>query len=372
MPNSIYIHIPFCKTHCPYCNFTVKLDHTGKLFKPYIQALCQEINNRTLNQDNNLIDTLYLGGGTPSILPIELLEELFETLYSVFKFSSGAEITIECNPGTADEHKLKDFKKLGINRLSIGVQTFDDQLLQKLARGHNVKQAKDIILNAKKQGFNNISLDLIYGLPNQTIQSWTESIKQALELPIQHISCYGLTIEENTPFAKIYTNSQNPLLPPEESLEKMYSILQDLCSENGFEQYEVSNFAQKGFESKHNLNYWKNTDFWGFGVSAHEFVNGKRKANTQNLEDYIKNPLNNQELLETNPALEDFMLPLRTSLGLNLKDYEIKYKINLLAGKDDLIRDLLKQNLIKLENNYLKITPKGFLLSTEIIGRLMP
>lgn len=372
MPSSIYIHIPFCKTHCPYCNFTVKLDHTGKLFEPYIKALCQEIKNRVFQSNDNLIQTLYLGGGTPSILPIELLQELFETLYSQFKFDPKVEITLECNPGTADEYKLQGFKTLGINRLSVGVQTFNDELLQKLARGHNAIEAKNIIINAHKQGFENISLDLIYGLPKQTIQSWTESIKQAFELPIEHISCYGLSIEENTPFAKIYTNSQNPLLPQEKSLEDMYEILQKLCLEKGFEQYEVSNFAKKGFESKHNLNYWKNTDFWGFGVSAHEFIKGNRKANTENLDEYIKNSLSNQKILERNPALEDLMLPLRTKWGLNLKDYQTKYKIDLLAGKEHLIRDLQNQNLIKLENNYLKITPKGFLLSIEIISRLMP
>lgn len=367
MTKSVYIHIPFCKTHCPYCDFAVWLDHKGELFEPYVRALCKEISKRA---EHEVIETIYFGGGTPSILPSGLLAKLFETLKASFTITQNAEITLEANPGTVDINKLREFKDLGINRLSVGVQTFDETLLKKLARGHTVEDANNLIQWAKQIGYENISLDLIYGLPKQSTLEWQESIDQALRLPIQHISCYSLTIEENTPFKKMYGDSTHKELPPEDSLVTMYEILQTKLKENNFTQYEVSNFSRAGSESRHNLTYWRNEDFYGFGVSAHEFRKGKRKAHTRDLQTYINNPLEHSEL-DCDPALEELMLKLRLKEGIDLVDYKARFGIDLRERRRDLIEDYLRRDLINLNGNQLNLTEKGFLLSTHLIARFI-
>jgi oxygen-independent coproporphyrinogen-3 oxidase len=366
MPKSIYLHIPFCKTHCPYCDFAVWINKRD-YFEKYTEALCSEIKTRSKKEQ---IQTIYFGGGTPSILPINNIKQIMEVLKDSFQVSPDAEITFEVNPGTIDQNKLNELRHLGINRLSIGVQTFSEKLIKKLARGHSVQDAKDAVVWSVEAGFQNISLDLIYGLPQQSEQDWLDSINEALSLPIQHISCYSLTIEEGTPFKKMFDNAKHPSLPQEEALVNMYETLQTQLKRNNFVQYEVSNFAKTGFESKHNLTYWRNEGFYGFGVSAHEFTNGERKAHSRDLEKYIQNPLE-QEVFDCNPQLEELMLGLRTKEGVNLEKYFGKYNINLLTEKEKIITKLQSEGLLQLTDSVINLTQKGFLLSTEIIGSLL-
>ncbi len=324
----------------------------------------------TERSQGETLETIYFGGGTPSLLSTEQLKQILDCLKNSFQIANNCEITLETNPGTVTKEKLKAMKELGINRLSLGVQTFDPALIAKLARGHNVEDAIESLGWAFEAGFANISLDLIYGLPKQSIESWKETIDQALKQPIQHISCYSLAIEEGTPFKKIYVSSSNELLPQETELATMYETLQTKLTEKGFKQYEVSNFAKPGFESRHNKAYWENKEFYGFGVSAHEFIAGKRRAHSRSLEAYLNNPLE-QEELDCNPQIEELMLALRTAEGLDLVKYQSKFETVLYKTYKEFIDKCIQENLLTLENNYLKLTPKGFLLSNEIIARLI-
>jgi oxygen-independent coproporphyrinogen III oxidase len=367
VPHSIYIHIPFCKTHCPYCDFAVWTGQPVEVQQNYLNALCREINERA---NGGEIETVYLGGGTPSILPLSGLEQIIKTIEQNFKIAQNAEVTLETNPGTVSKNKLQEIKKLGFNRLSVGVQTFDERALAKLARGHNLQDAIDTLRWATEAGFDNISLDLIYGLPGQTIQSWQATIQMALAQQITHISCYSLAIEEGTPYKKLYENLNHPSLPPEEDLVQMYENLQAQSSVAGFEQYEVSNFAKAGFQSRHNLTYWQNQEFYGFGVAAHEFMRGQRKSHDRDLKAYIDDPIK-QTLNECDPALEELMLRLRTKAGIDLQNYWQKFGINILEDKKHFIADYQNAGLIHLNGSNLNLTQKGFLLSTQIIANLI-
>lgn len=379
MPKAVYIHIPFCKTHCPYCDFAVWLDHKGLKYQSYTDALCQEISLRTPPknkvEDKEELNSIYFGGGTPSILPLEMLEQIFQTLHKNFVIHQNTEITLETNPGTVDESKLIEFKRLGVNRLSIGIQTFDLQILQKLARGHTLEDSLETISLARKTGFSNISVDLIFGLPKQTLSSWEDTMAQALKLPIQHISCYSLAIEEGTPFHKFYQSrdsSSHPDLPSEELVCDMYDLMCSKFNSEGFNQYEVSNFAKIGFESKHNLTYWRNREFYGFGVAAHEYNGGKRRAHSRDLEAYLKDPLR-QEELDCDPKIEDLMLSLRLKEGIDLERYKSVYGIDLIKEKRDKVEVYKNKGLIEvnLETKMLNLSQKGFLMSTQIISDLI-
>ncbi|HEY9886228.1 MAG TPA: coproporphyrinogen-III oxidase family protein, partial [Vampirovibrionales bacterium] len=257
-----------------------------------------------------------------------------------------------------------------INRLSLGVQTFEAKLNEKLARGHNVEEALEIIELAKSVGFENLSIDLIYGLPKQTMQDWQNTLKIAFSQNIQHISVYSLAIEEGTPYKAIYKSEAHPLLPQEDALADMYSFLQEEALKKGFRHYEVSNYAKPGYESQHNLNYWQNEAFYGFGVSAHQFVNGKRQANTKNLNEYIQNPIAKTEL-DCNPEIEELMLKLRTSSGINLEEYKSKFQVDIAENKKEIIAKMQSEGLVQQKGSKLKITNKGFILSTQIISQLL-
>ncbi len=343
------------------------LDHKGEKYQSYVKTLCYEIENRSSGED---IETIYFGGGTPSILPVDLIAKILKQLRKNFKVRSDVEITLETNPGTVDKLKLANLRELGVNRLSIGVQTFSESLIKKLARGHTVKEALDTIHWAQELGFENINLDLIYGLPKQSFVDWQKTIDKAFEQGINHISCYSLTIEENTPFHNIYGNSNHPDLPDEDLLFEMYEELQRYCLKKGFNQYEVSNFAKPGFESKHNLTYWRNQEFYGFGVSAHEYIQGQRKAHTRDLQNYLEASFG-QETLDCNPQLEELMLKLRLKEGLNLKEYKSRFGIDLIQDKGDLLTEYIEKGLISINKDNCNLTYKGFLLSTQIISQLI-
>lgn len=346
MTYSVYIHIPFCKSKCKYCSFVSF--NRPELMTGYVYALLKDIKENYAGEN---LRTLYFGGGTPSLLNVEFLEKLIK----LFNFADNYELTMEINPDDADFEYFKQLKEIGVNRLSIGSQTFDDKILKLIGRRHNSEQIVNAVNLAKKAGFENISVDLIYGLPTQTMEGLKKDLEKFLSLDIQHISTYGLKIEE-----QCYWSKEPPLdLPDEDSQADMYEIINETLEQNGFYRYEVSNFAQKGFESKHNLNYWNNSEYYGFGAAAHGYINGVRYSNFTTLEKYIETPhiheysqiLSKEEMLE-----EEIFLGFRKQSGINVNEINKKFKID--------FENQYKEVLIKY-SDYIEKTPSGYTLNLK-------
>lgn len=361
MTKNAYIHVPFCKQKCKYCSFISFTNHDLK--EQYLIALKKEIQTKYKSEKLN---TLYFGGGTPSLLSINQLEEL---LY-LFDTGKNTEITLEINPETVNEAYISALNKIGINRLSIGCQSFDDEILKNIGRIHNSEQVKNIVKLAQKYNFNNISLDFIYGLPNQTRESFTNDLKTAINLGIQHISLYGLKIEEGCYF---YNNPPQNIADNDTQAD-MYLDAINILKQAGFEHYEISNFSRQGFNSKHNLNYWENNEYYGFGVAAHGYLEGIRYSNNCNLEEYIKCPLQTEfEHLETyeEQLEEEIFLGLRKCSGLNISHIDAKYSIDFEKKYSKILSKYLdSEHLIKTKDGY-KLSDKGILVSNTIMAEFL-
>jgi len=358
MTQNAYIHIPFCKSKCKYCSFISfsELD----LKEKYLAALSDEIKYRYKGE---LLNTIYIGGGTPSLLT----EREAAGIVNAFQTNKETEITIELNPENISESYLKNLKGIGVNRLSFGCQTFDDEILKYIGRRHNSNDVIKSVQLAKNAGFENISLDFIYGLPNQTIEMFEKDLKKAISLNIPHISLYGLKIDSDCFFAK------NPPknLPDEDIQADMYIKAIKILSENNYEHYEISNFSKKGFNSKHNLNYWKNNSYYGFGAAAHGYENGVRYSNYRTIDEYIKNTtkceyshrLSEQERLE-----EEIFLGFRKSDGINTEKINNKYNINFDKKYKNVLDKYLSLNYIEKTENSYKLTLNGILVSNVILA----
>ena len=360
MIKSAYIHIPFCKRKCNYCTFVSypKIELKDK----YIQALLKEIEARYKGET---LDTIYFGGGTPSLLQIDDIKSLL----NVFNKEKNCEITIEINPETVDEKYLFALKNARVNRLSIGVQDFDDDILKLIGRGHTSNTAIQTVKTAQKVGFNNISIDLIYGLPNQTLKGLETSLKKAFELNVQHISLYGLKIEKGCYFYK--NKPQN--LPDDDMQAEYYLKAVELCEKNGFEHYEISNFAHKEFESKHNLNYWNNENYYGFGVSASGYEGNVRYYNGVDLEKYIKNPLKKlrEDVLTLQQQLEEeIFLGFRKADGIDIIKINNRFNIDFEKLFSELLKKYGGKYILKTEKGY-KLSNEGFLLSNVILAEFL-
>ena len=358
MPEYAYIHIPFCKSKCKYCSF-VSYNQTGKI-NNYIKALKNEID--TVYQQEKL-STLYFGGGTPSLIKKELLEEIINK----FHYAENCEITLELNPDDASLKYLQELYDIGINRLSIGSQTFNDTILKLIGRRHESKDIIEAVNLAKKAGFKNISVDLIYGLPTQTIEDVKNDLEKFMKLGIQHISTYGLKIEEESFWGK-----NPPAVPDDDMQADMYIEINNFLEKRGFYRYEISNFARKGFESKHNLNYWNNNEYYGFGVSAHGYLEGARYSNECDLNKYLLNPmhpvtfhrLSAQEKLE-----EEIFLGFRKTSGINIKKIQDKFGIDF-GGKYKEILDKYKSYIEKIPAGY-RLNLQGILISNLILSEFL-
>ena len=365
-PKNIYIHIPFCKSKCHYCNF-ISFPKKDEITEPYFSALKQEIKFYLNKYPDIKPETVYIGGGTPSVVDFNYYRDLFNVLSDLTGLNKNTEITMEINPGTVDLNYLKNIKSLGINRLSIGVQSFDNKILKLINRIHSAEEAINTVKTAQTAGFNNISIDLIYGLPGQTPENWENTLNKALSLEINHISTYGLKIEENTEF---FLNPP-PNLPDEDMQSEIYLKTIEILEHNRFMQYEISNFAKPGFKSKHNLCYWKNQEYFGLGLSAHGYLDGIRYSNTENLEDYIKNPTKpatENKVSEKEKIEEAVFLGLRLTAGINTEEFKIKYNFDIYNKYKNIIEKYTGYDFMTYENNNLKLTRKGILLSNSILA----
>ena len=361
MIESAYIHIPFCIRKCKYCSFVSGEDIKNK--EQYLDALLTEISGKYKDEK---LKTIYIGGGTPSLLePCDI-----KNILSCFKYTKETEITLEANPETVTESKIKEFKNLGINRISIGVQTFNDKLLQLIGRKHTKENILNSIEHIKSAGFTNYSLDLIYGLPLQTVDMFIEDIKEALKTEPKHISSYGLKIEEGS----FFYNNKPKSLPDDEEQAKMYLKLCEILKDNGFNHYEISNFAKNGFESRHNQVYWHNKEYYGFGLNASGYENNIRYRNKSNLKEYLQNPLIPEEqnvLTEQETRENEIFLALRLAEGLDIKEFNNKYKTDFLNDYGDIIKKYLEMKLLEYTKDSLKLTENGFLLSNEIMSEFI-
>ena len=351
----IYIHIPFCVRKCNYCAFNSKVGNSEE-FSAYVDALISEIKTVPYSLAP-LPYTLYFGGGTPTLLKISQLEKILSNI----KIDDAAEITIEANPGTVDENYLKNLRELGFNRLSLGVQSFNDNLLKILGRIHDSKTALETIQNARKF-FNNVNIDLMYGLPRQTLADVQAAVKIAVAQDVQHISIYGLEIEEGTNFGKQYA-AGNLILPDDEIF---YDYITETLPRLGFRRYEISNFAKKNFESRHNLGYWTGKKYLGFGAGAHSY-NGKiRSSNICDVATYIKKIRAGEsvsiveEIVSPKAAMEEFcFLGLRTAEGLSVDTFYKNFGKNIFEVYGAVIEKNLKLELLKFSGGRIFLTPRG-------------
>lgn len=356
--------MPFCKSKCHYCAFVSFADKSNQV-EAYVNSLILEINNSLNNYPDINLKTIYIGGGTPTLVNPEYYERIFSVIYS--KIQDDAEITIEANPGTITPEYLSQLRNIGINRLSIGVQSFNDDILRLLNRQHTAKEALSAIDMAINAGFDNISIDLIYSLPNQSIKIWKESLNIAAGLNIQHISAYGLKIEEGTRFFE----SIPPNIPDEEISAQMYLKTIEILEENNFNHYEISNYAKSGYESRHNLSYWRNEEYLGFGLAAHGYINGERYSNICNFDKYINNPLKKAEshhVSKQEAVEEGIFLGLRLTEGINIDKFSQEYNIDLLRNYETVINKYANCGYLEIHNGFLRLTRQGILLSNLILA----
>ncbi len=370
----IYIHIPFCKQKCKYCDF-ISFSCKEEIKQQYMKALIKEIKNDKTKQVNNKtnISSVYIGGGTPSFVDSKFIIQILDELKQKYILDY-AEITIEVNPGTVTKEKLIDYKNAGINRLSIGLQTTEDRLLKLIGRIHTFEEFLDTYKMAKEIGFDNINVDLMLAIPTQTEKELQQSLIKIINLEPKHISLYSLILEEGTELEKLVSKGELGLL--DEKLErKMYWKAKKLLQKNGYNHYEISNFSQKGYESKHNIDCWNQEEYLGFGLAAHSYINGKRFSNIENLEQYIKNI--EKDKIEENiilhetqdreqKAKEFMMLGLRKIEGVSISKFERKFEINPLFYFRFEIEKLVKEDLIEVDLDNIKLTKKGLDLANIV------
>jgi oxygen-independent coproporphyrinogen-3 oxidase len=364
----IYLHIPFCRQACHYCDFHFSTNL--KLRSEMIKAMDKEISLRRKYLNEN-IKTFYLGGGTPSILSESELEALFSSIHDNFHFSPGAEITLETNPDDISDEKLQFWKSMGINRLSIGIQTFNDGLLKYLNRIHTGKEALESVEKARRHGFDNLSIDLIYALPAEDHDIWKNDVKTAITLLPEHISAYNLTIEPKTVFGNWLQKGKITEMD-EDYATKQYLHLCDSLRSAGYEHYEVSNYALPGFYSKHNTSYWQGIPYIGIGPGAHSYNGASRQSNLSNNSLYIKE-LHNEKIpakyeeLSTEEQVHEYLITgLRASGGIDLQYLKEKFNYKLSSSGDKMIDQLLERNLAELTGSKFILNEKGFLLADHV------
>jgi len=370
----IYVHIPFCRLKCYYCDF-YKTVNTS-LTKKFIKALENEIVQRKNYLDNELVETIYFGGGTPSVLTESELTGILSFLRQHFNVSPTAEITFEANPDDLSVEYLHEIYRAGVRRLSIGIQSFQNEFLKKMNRRHDAKQAIGAVENAAKTGFNDISVDLIYGLPALTLNQWKADLNQVFKLPVQHLSAYHLTYHEGTPFYTWLKKGTLKALKEEESILQ-FQMLVEMARENGFEQYEISNFAKDRKYSKHNSSYWMGAKYLGLGPSAHSFNGVSRSWNVSHIESYIKAveaglSYSEEEILTENNKYNEYILTrIRTIWGISADDIKTGFGAEKAAWFQQNIEKYIALGLVKQQSGIYTLTEKGWFVSDDIMANLM-
>lgn len=373
----IYVHVPFCKQKCKYCDF-ISFQNCENYFDDYFECLKKEITEKAneINSENKkiLIDTIYFGGGTPSIVCEKYIEEVLNKIYEYYNVSENAEITVEVNPGTVDKLKLERYFEIGINRLSIGLQSTDDKLLKMLGRIHTYKEFENTYDLARKIGFKNINVDLMIGLPNQSLENVHDSLEKIVQKNPEHISVYSLIIEENTKMFDLIEKGELEL-PDEDVERKMYWSVKKFLEENGYIHYEISNFSKSGFESKHNANCWNQHEYLGFGIAAHSYFNNIRYSNIDNLRQYIENWKNEQSVYNIvfhehqnkDDMMKEFMmLGLRKIDGVKISEFKEKFVDNPIFVFRNQLNKLVEEGLIEVLENNIRLSDKGLDLANEV------
>jgi oxygen-independent coproporphyrinogen III oxidase len=366
----IYIHIPFCETRCHYCNFVTGGFETH-IASRYVEALCMEIGE---SRGQGAIDTIYFGGGTPTTLEPKQLARLIEVCADGFELSNNAEITAEANPGSVTRETLSELRAIGINRLSFGVQSFDDSELQMLGRTHSAQEAREAIAAAYDAGFSNVSLDLIAGLPEQLPETWSRNVTEALALRPEHISVYLLELYRDAPLQHRIEHGELKAIDDELTVSMYFELLERAAS-SGYEQYEISNWARPGYESRHNLKYWESAPYWAFGVSAAGYDGRTRWSNTRNLQDYLERVEHGQSpvaervsLSEEDLQSESLFLKLRLREGVDLDSHNREFGIDVRSRYGEELVRLEEAGLIEFDDQTMRITRAGKVLANEVFA----
>ncbi len=391
MAAGIYLHIPFCKSRCSYCDFATDVYRDSDAVERYVDALCQEVRNASVRGRNEPggqvsssaaieppacaggsdIDTVYFGGGTPSLLSPKQIEQILNTVNDRFNIPHNAEITMEMNPATVTPETLQSYRSLGVNRASFGVQTFDDHLLKLLARGHDANDARETFAMLREAGFDNVSFDLIAGLPGQTLSDWEKNLDEAIALSPEHMSLYLLEIHSGTPLAEQIRSHRQPTPDPEVAAE-MYEIMLDRLAAAGYQQYEISNFSRPGFESRHNSKYWTLDPVYGFGVSAHSFDGRQRYANERDTAKYVDliESADSAEVMreDIDTASEFVFLGLRLEKGVDLGEHARRFGIDLMKKYEAELSEMRDGGLVETVCGHLRLTRKGKLFSNEVFA----
>lgn len=404
MAAGIYIHIPFCVRKCLYCDFVSGVGSKEKM-ESYQNALLKEIESTVINET---VDSVFFGGGTPSVYPVEYIEEIMTLLYKNFNIIENsmigsipgranavnnlAEITIECNPGTLDTDKLYRYKKAGINRLSIGLQSSSDDELKILGRIHTYEEFEHSFIMAREAGFTNINIDIMSAIPNQSLSSYKNTLKKVINLNPEHISAYSLIIEEGTDFYSKYGEGKKgeSELPDEDTDREMYHFTKEFLRENGYERYEISNYAKEGKECRHNLKYWSRDNYYGFGISASSFKDNVRYTNINDIDKYINvmecieksadietDMLNefireSQEEIDINEQMEEFMfLGLRKIKGVSVKEFENLFKKDIHSIYGNILKKMCDNELMEYKYEYYRLTDRGIDVSNMVLAEFL-
>lgn len=375
MIGSVYIHIPFCEQICHYCDFT-KFFYNEKLANEYLGALEREIATN-LPEKKYRARTIFIGGGTPTALNVNQLKKLMEIINSHFDIHTCEEFTIEANPGDFDEDKIKLLDTYGVNRVSLGVQVFDDQLLKSIGRSHSVKDVFQTMDALTKNGFSNISMDLIYALPNQTVDNFRETLDKALAFDLPHYSSYALQVEPKTVFYQRYKKGKLRL-PPQDEEVSMYEMLQEGMQKKGLKQYEISNFAKPGYASKHNLTYWNNDYYYGFGAGAHGYLPGERIINIRPLPAYVKQATENgkpvlqiEKIGLKEKVEEEMFLGLRKLEGINKQEFAGKFGFPYDKLYREKIMHLMQTGWLTEKEGHIRLTKEGILFGNEVFEQFL-
>lgn len=364
----IYVHIPFCKRKCAYCDF-ISFSGKARLIEKYVESLKREINKCKIGKEDYMVKTIYFGGGTPSFIESKYIVEILEAIKEKFNISKNAEITIEINPGTVTEEKLKDYYEVGINRISFGLQSTNSQLLKLVGRIHSYSSFLEGYNLARKTGFKNINVDLMIGLPVQTLKDVQKDLSRIIELNPEHVSVYSLIVEEGTRIEEKIKNKE--LYLPSEKLErKMYWEVKKKLEEAGYIHYEISNFAKAGYESKHNLSCWNQEEYLGFGLAAHSYFNNVRYSNTDDFEEYFDWP-ENSKIIHERQTDEDrqkefMLLGLRKIEGVAISDFKNKFIENPIYLYRETLNKLVTQGLIEVDIDSIKLTNRGIDLANLV------